>query len=85
MINAITYAEELEKVRFSAEQAKKSVDLWLKLMNDNFATKSDLKELNLELQLFFDRKLSKVVTQLGPLIIVVAGIGFSVLSFLISK
>lgn len=61
------------------------MDIWLQLMNENFATKSDLKELGLELRLHFDQRINKVVTQLGSLIIVVGGIGFSVLSFLISK
>lgn len=37
-------AEELEKVGFSNEQAKKSIQLWMDLMDQNFATKSDFKE-----------------------------------------
>lgn len=47
MINALRFTEELEKAGFTAEQAKKSVDTWMSLMNDNFATKSDLRELQL--------------------------------------
>jgi len=38
------YTEELEKVGFSTEQAKKSVQIWMDLMDQNFATKADYKE-----------------------------------------
>jgi archaellum component FlaC len=44
MIHALRYTEELEKVGFSAEQAKKSVQTWMDLMDQNFATKADFKE-----------------------------------------
>lgn len=44
MINALRFTEELEKAGFTSEQAKKSVDTWMSLINDNFATKSDLRE-----------------------------------------
>lgn len=47
MINAIRLTEELEKVGFTPEQAKKSVDTWMSLINDNFATKSDFREFQL--------------------------------------
>ena len=44
MIHVLRYTEELEKVGFTNEQAKKSVQLWMDLMDQNFATKSDFKE-----------------------------------------
>jgi hypothetical protein len=44
MIHALRYTEELEKVGFTPEQAKKSVQLWMDLMDQNFATKADFKE-----------------------------------------
>ena len=44
MIHALRYTEELEKVGFSTEQAKKSVQVWMELMDQNFATKADFKE-----------------------------------------
>jgi septation ring formation regulator EzrA len=44
MIHALRYTEELEKVGFSTEQAKKSVQIWVDLMDQNFATKADFKE-----------------------------------------
>lgn len=44
MIHALRYTEELEKVGFSAEQAKKSLQIWMDLMDQNFATKADFKE-----------------------------------------
>ena len=47
MINALRFVEELENVGFTPEQAKKSVDTWMSLMNDNFATRSDFREFQL--------------------------------------
>jgi DNA-binding transcriptional MerR regulator len=44
MIHVLRYTEELEKVGFSTEQAKKSVQPWMDLMDQNFATKADFKE-----------------------------------------
>ena len=44
MIHVLRYTEELEKVGFTPSQAKKSVQLWMELMDQNFATKSDFKE-----------------------------------------
>lgn len=44
MIHALRYTEELEKVGFTTEQAKKSVQVWMELMDRNFATKADFKE-----------------------------------------
>ena len=45
MINAITYMDELEKKGFTREQAKASVNLWIELMNENLASKNDIKDL----------------------------------------
>ena len=44
MIHVLRYTEELEKVGFTTEQAKTSVQLQMDLMDQNFATKSDFKE-----------------------------------------
>ena len=44
MIQVLRYTEELEKVGFFTEQAKKSVQIWMDLMDQNFATKADFKE-----------------------------------------
>ena len=44
MFNALKYTQELEKAGFSHDQAEASVKLLIDVMNENFATKSDLKE-----------------------------------------
>jgi hypothetical protein len=46
MFNALRYTKELEKAGFSHEQAEASVTILIDAMNDNFATKSDIKELD---------------------------------------
>jgi hypothetical protein len=43
VFNALKYTQELEQAGFSREQAETSVKVLIEVMNDNFATKSDLK------------------------------------------
>jgi ElaB/YqjD/DUF883 family membrane-anchored ribosome-binding protein len=71
MINAIRLTEELEKAGFTPEQAKKSVDTWMSLINDNFATKSDFREFQLvnksdlrELQVTQENQIKQIRTDL---------------------
>jgi len=44
MINAFRIVEKLEKAGFTNEEAKASVEGWIELMDQNFATKADFKE-----------------------------------------
>ncbi len=71
MINALRFVEELENAGFTLEQAKKSVDTWMSLMNDNFATRSDFREFQLvnkaelrEVQNELQNEIHKVRTEL---------------------
>ena len=50
MFNALKYTQELEKAGFSRDQAEASLKLLIEVMNENFATKSDLKETELRLE-----------------------------------
>lgn len=47
MINVLRYKERLEESGFTPEQAKNSVDIWMSLINENFATKADMREYQL--------------------------------------
>lgn len=44
MLNAFKFVEKLERAGFSKELAKASVEGWIELMDQNFATKADFKE-----------------------------------------
>lgn len=44
MIHALKYTKKLEQVGFSADQAKTAVQIWMELMDQNFATRADFKE-----------------------------------------
>jgi hypothetical protein len=44
MFNALKYTQELEQAGFSREQAEASLKILIEVMNENFATKSDLKQ-----------------------------------------
>jgi hypothetical protein len=50
LFNAIKYTQELEKAGFTVEQAQVTVKVLTEVMNETFATKSDLKELSIELR-----------------------------------
>jgi hypothetical protein len=65
MFNALRYTEELEKAGFSRDQAEVSVRVLIDVMNENFATKSDIKELDLKIDSAVQKIDSKIesVTQ----------------------
>jgi hypothetical protein len=50
MFNAIKYTEELKKAGFSPDQADISMKVLIDVMNENFATKSDIQEMRQELK-----------------------------------
>jgi hypothetical protein len=60
MFNALRYTEELEKAGFSRDQAEVSMKVLIDVMNENFATKSDMKELELKLDSSVVRLESKI-------------------------
>jgi hypothetical protein len=43
MFNALKYTEELEKAGFSRNEAEASLRVLIEVMNENFATKTDLQ------------------------------------------
>jgi len=53
MFNALRYTEELEKAGFSRVQAEVSMKVLIEIMDDNFVTKADLKELEAKMELKF--------------------------------
>jgi hypothetical protein len=57
MFNAIKYTEELKKAGFSPDQADVSMKVLIDVMNENFATKSDIHEL--------DAKIDSKIDSLG--------------------
>jgi hypothetical protein len=52
MFNAIRYTKTLEAAGFSREQAEATIDVFLRFMEHNFSTKSDLQELLNEMKEF---------------------------------
>lgn len=50
MFNALKYTQELEKAGFSRDQAEASMRILIDVMNENFATQADIKELELKLE-----------------------------------
>jgi hypothetical protein len=50
MFNALRYTEEMERAGFTKSQAETSVKLLIDVMNENFATKSDILMLKSDLQ-----------------------------------
>jgi hypothetical protein len=50
MFNAIKYTQEMEQAGFSRAQADVSLKILIEVMNENFATKSDLFETEARLK-----------------------------------
>jgi hypothetical protein len=48
MFNALKYTQEMERAGFTREQAEVSMKVLIDVMNENFATKSDLKDLEVK-------------------------------------
>lgn len=63
MFNALKYTQELEGVGFTREQAEKSVKILMEIMQENLATKQDIKELEL-----------RMTINLGSLIVLTVGV-----------
>lgn len=68
MINALMYVEKLEETGFTSEQAKISVSTWLELMNDNLASKNDLKEESLKLRIAMEKMERRIIVKFGIVI-----------------
>lgn len=65
--NAITYANKLKKAKDTNEFAEISAEELSNLINNNLATKDDLKLLKVELQAFFIKSLIALVGVIGGL------------------
>lgn len=50
MFDALGYSHKLEEAGFTKKQAEESVRLLMEILNENLATKNDLKELRTELK-----------------------------------
>jgi hypothetical protein len=86
MFNAIKYTQELEKAGFSRDQAEASVKLLIEVMDQNLATKSDLKDLRSEIKELGSSIRSdmreieyKLVFRLGSLMTVLIGVAVAIL------
>lgn len=62
MFNALKYTEELEKAGFSRNEAEASLKVLIEVMNENFATKSDLSTGLKDLEHRMDQRF-QVLTQ----------------------
>jgi hypothetical protein len=60
MFNALRYIEELEKAGFTHNQAEVSARVLIDVMNENFATKPDIKELDLKVGAAIQKLDSKI-------------------------
>lgn len=88
MINALKYVEELEQTGFTSEQAKTTVTTWIELMNDNLATKDDLKELEIKVSNRIDSIDDKFVILEQKLVIKLGSMfvgGFALLAYILKN
>lgn len=81
MFNAFKYTRALQEQGFTEGQAKTSIEILIEIMNDQFATKSDLEQL--ETRLHSEMKLirsdletleQKMTIKLGSMLAISIGI-----------
>lgn len=80
MFNALKYTQELENVGFTREQAEKSVNILIEIMQENLASKQDIKELGQEIKELESKMESKfrelelrMTIKLGSLMVLTVG------------
>ena len=64
MFNALRYTKILEEQGFTEGQAKASIEILIEIMNDQFATKADLKEFQLATKAQFKELQSKLTSDI---------------------
>lgn len=74
MFNALKYTQELEKAGFSRDQSETSIKLLIEIMNENFATKSDFKELSFKFDSMAKELEYKLTIKLGTLLTIAVGV-----------
>ena len=67
MFNTLRYARMLEDVGFSKEQAEKSIEILLEIMENKLATKQDIEILKLDLTVRMGVMLASTVAILTAL------------------
>jgi hypothetical protein len=90
MFNALKYTKRLEEVGFTREQAEAHVQMVIEVMDSNFATKSDFKELETRIDSKFNKLESqiaqleyKLMVKLGVLLSTIMTLGFTAVSLVI--
>lgn len=68
MINTLKYAKKLEEAGFSRLQAEANIQIIAEIIEDDVATKQDIKEIKDELQKMEYRLIIKLSTIVGALI-----------------
>lgn len=81
MINALAYTNTLQKAGFTREQAEASVNILNDVIDQNLATKEDVKDLgrklnnvSIDLRYLIEKTESKMIIKLGGMITVAVAV-----------
>jgi len=81
LLNTLKYAKILEESGLTRNQAEAHMQIITAVVEEDMATKADIKELRLEIQAFKN----EIIVKLGIMITVVLPITLALLQFLQSK
>ena len=84
MTDRLTLTRALEGSGMASEAAERIATEIYDAIHDNVATKTDLRELEQRLELRFvalERQIDRMVTRLGAVVVVVAGLLFAALHY----
>jgi hypothetical protein len=82
MINTLKYAKKLEEAGFSRQQAEVNIQIIAEIVEDDVATKQDIKELKDEMQKLEYRIVIKLSAIVGTMITLAIAVTAAVAKFL---
>ncbi len=82
MINTLKYAKKLEEAGFSRQQAEANIQIIAEIVEDDVATKQDIKEIKDEMQKLEYRLVIKLSTIVGAMITLAIAVTTAVVKML---
>lgn len=81
MINTLKYAKRLEQAGFSREQAEANIQIIAEIVEEDVATKQDIKRIEDELQKLEYRLVIKISAIVGALITIAIAVTTTIAKF----
>lgn len=81
MIDTLMYVKKLEATGVPREQAELQVQIMADIVDKNYATKQDLKDLRVELKHDMERLEDRLTIKLGSIVVIAIGAVATIVKF----